>query len=310
MSDIPQYKSQEKLQPATQQHGFLKASTAQASAGNALTNIGSEIAVRSSVARSQQAGVEMGKTPSGDLLPAFNKTDEAFQQAYRTTAQATLTLQGEALLAKGLTTVNQANKLTPDLIDNFNSQMSKGIDAISGQAPSIDKTALKQNLQLGLLTAENKLRANLAKQQKEDLKDNFAAYSQSNTQEIFNVASNGDIAGGAQLLSSYQEAVAQQVESGLLSKLDGQSLVNTARTTYLTGREFAKAQDAETNGELDRFLSDYSKNPPSDMTPTEWVEVGNKLLTLVNLQDAADSRNQALLVSEGGLRIVEKRCYL
>ena len=305
MADLPEYKRGEQLQPATTDVAFLKAAERQASAGNLLTNIGADIGLRAGIARSEQAGTELGKNPHGDLLPAMNKTDEAFQKAYRTTAQATLTLQGEELLSKGLTTINQANKLTSDLIENFSATMQKGMNEIASNAPQMDREAINQNLKLGLITAEGKLQAKLAQQNKEELKDNFAAYSQTTTNTIFDVTTSGDEAGGRQLFENYKQTVEAQIESGLLSKLDGQSLINTARTTYLTGREFAKAQDAKDKGELDKFLSDYGKKKPDDMSNTEWVQVGKDLLTLVNFQDTADAKNQALLVSEGNLRIAD-----
>lgn len=306
MVELPEYKRSEQLQPATSDVGFLKAAERQASAGNLLTNIGADIGLRAGIARSEQAGIELGKNPHGDLLPAMNKTDEAFQKAYRTTAQATLTLQGEELLSKGLTTINQANKLTPELIENFSNTMQKGMNEIASNAPQMDREAINQNLKLGLITAEGKLQGKLATQNKEELKDNFAAYSQTTTSTIFDVTISGDEAGGRQLFENYKKTVLAQIESGLLSHLDGQSLINTARTTYLTGREFAKAQDAQAKGELDTFLSEYGKKKPDDMSPTEWVQVGKDLLNLINFQDTADAKNQALLVSEGNLRIADE----
>ena len=125
MADLPQYKRSEQLQPATTNVGFEKVAARQASAGNLLTNIGSEVAMRTAINRAERAGIEYGKTPSGDLLPAFNKTDEAFQKAYRTTAQASLALQGEELLQNGLMTVNSATKITPQLISDFSTNIGK-----------------------------------------------------------------------------------------------------------------------------------------------------------------------------------------
>ena len=177
MAELPEYKRNEGLQPATGNPDFVAAAKQQAAAGNVLTNIGSEVAIRSSIARSELAGIEAGKTPGGDLFPAFNKTDEAFQKAYRTTAEATLALQGEQLLQNGLITLSKADKITPALISDFSTSMLKGIEDISAQAPSVDRTAINQTLKLALLKTEGKLNDKLITQQKEEIKDNFMAYS-------------------------------------------------------------------------------------------------------------------------------------
>lgn len=307
MADLPEYKSSEKLQPSSGPVGFVKAAEKQAAAGNFLTNIGSEIALNAGIARTQQAGIEFGKNPHGDLLPALNKTDEAFQNAYRNTAKATLTLQGEELLSKGLTTLNQATKLTPALIDNFSAQMQKGIDEIASNAPQMDRVAINQNLKLGLITAQGQLQGKLAKQHQDELKANFAAYAQSTNSTIYDVSSSGDQKGSTQLLDSLISSITIQVESGLLDKNEGLSLINAAKITNFTGGEFFKAKTAEKNGQLDVFLSKWRKSDPKDlgMTPSEYVKVGQGLLALLNLQDSLEAKNQATLTAEVDLHIAK-----
>ena len=303
MAEIPEFKSTEKFQPTASPLGFERAAEKQAAAGNILTNIGSEIALRAGINRAEQAGIELGKNPKGDLLPVFNKTDEAFQNAYRNTGQATLTLKGQELINNGLNTVNSASKLSPGLIDNFSSQIEKGIEAISSQAPSIDRTAVSQNLKLGLINAKSKLDEKLAKQNTQELKDNFAAYTDETNTLIFDISSSGDTKGGEAVLSNLEQSVRAQVESGLLSPDEGENIIKIAKINHLTGTQFNKAQDARNAGKLDEYLSNYGKAPVEGMTPSEWVKVGNNLLTLLNFQDATDAKKQATLAAEIDLHI-------
>lgn len=303
MADIPEYQRTEKLTPATIPQPFSAAGREIAANSNVLSNIGSDLALKAAVARSELAGIKYGKNPQGDLLPAITESDKAFHEAYRNTAMATLSLQGDELLNKSLVTLSSANKLTPGLIDSFNANVASGFESIASQAPSQDREKLSQNLSASLLAADTKLRAKMIAQQKEDLKDNFAAYASETNSQIFDLSSLGAEEDSKKLLASYEASVREQMQSGLLSRLDGETLLKTSRVTYLTGREFEKAQRAMDNNTLDTFLSDYAKAPPEDMTPTEWVEVGTKLLTLVGLQDRAEQKNQSTLVSEGSLRI-------
>lgn len=303
MAELPEFKRKEQLQPTAQPMGFDTALTKVAAAGNFLTNIGSEVAIRSSVGRAEIQGAEYGKNPSGELLPALNQTDEAFNKAYRTTAAATLTLQADKLLSDSLIEVAKAPKLTPDLLDSFNKNVEEGIESIVGQAPSLDQQGLRQSLQANLLNANNRLQGKMIEQQKTDSKDTFAAYSSKETSEIFDVAAGGDVTGSVAKFEGFKANVQGQIDSGLLSKFDGQALINAAKITMLTGREYKKAMDADAKGELDVFLSDFAKKQPEDMSPTEWVEVGKNLLNLVSLNDRAEAKNQATLVSESNLRI-------
>jgi hypothetical protein len=305
MAETPEFKRQETLQPATSPLPFGQAGRELGQAGNFLSAIGSDVAIRASVARAERAGVEFGKDPSGDLLPALNKTDEAFQTAYRNTALQTLSVQGDKLLSDSLTTISSANKLSPELIGDFRSSMDKGIEQIVSQAPLVDQEVLRTKLNSSAILAQGKLEARLIKEQKEDLQDTFATYAQQASSEIFDIASVGEIEAAKAQLEIFNASVRNQVESGLLSKLDGESLIKSTRITFLTGREFAKAMEEQKNGNLDTFLSEYGKKPPEDMTPSEWVDVGKNLLQLVQLKDSTDAKNQSLLVSEGNLRIAQ-----
>ena len=87
----------------------------------------------------------------------------------------------------------------------------------------------------------------------------------------------------------------------MLSKTDGQELIKTARINLLTGREYNKAQLAIQNKTIDTWISEWGKNPPEDLSPSEFVSVGENVLKLLSFSDQLEARNQALLVSDGNL---------
>ncbi len=304
MAQLPEFTKTEKIEPSATPlpvSGQLR----EVGEANFLSTLGADIGMRAGIARSEMAGIRMGKTPSGDLLPAINKSDEAFGNAYRTTANAVLTNQGTQLLNQSLNTVAAAGKMTPQVLASFEDNMQKGIDAIVAQAPSVDQEVLRNNLTAQYLNTQGKLHAKLIQQQKDDIKDNFAVYSSNTNTQIFDLSMSGDKEAAQSLYETYRASAQQMVDNGLISNLDRETLLKSARINMMTGDEFSKAQAAKERGELDIFLSEFGKKPPEGMSQSEWIEVGGKLLELVNYQTLTDSKNQSLLVSEGSLRIAQ-----
>lgn len=305
MADLPEYQKTEKLTPATIPQPFAQAGRDIAANSNVLSNIGSDLAVKAAVARSELAGIKYGKEPKGELLPAITLSDQAFHKAYRATAISTLSTQANELLNNSIVSVSQANKLTPGLLNSFNDNVTKGFDDIIAQAPSQDKEALREAFASQLINTNAKLQAKMIGEQKEAFKNDFMVYASNTNSEIFNLSSSGMETDSKNLSSSYEANIREQMASGVISSVEGETLLKEARTTQLTGREFSKAQSAIERGDLSKFLSEYGKSKPNDMTETEWVEVGQKLLNLVNFTDSLESKQQAFKTSEGNLHVVD-----
>lgn len=303
MADIPQFKSQETFQPSTQPLPFGQTMQQVGNASNLLSTFGSEIALRSAMARAEQQGLALGKNPKGDLIPAFTKVDEAFQNAYRNQAAATLSLQADQLLTAGLNTLSELPQLNPEAIDAFERNTLQGLDAILQQAPSQDRSSLETQFLTQFISAKGKLDAKMIAQQKQHEQDTFALNNQLQSETLFNAAVDGDFATADTLFQQLKQRTQAMVQSGFLTPLDGENQIKSARINLLVGEQFAKALEAEQHGTLDVFLSDYANRKPDTMDNSEWVTVGQKLLQLVNQREHLQAREQNELALEGVLKI-------
>lgn len=307
MADLPEFQRKEQLQPGTQPLPFGDASRNLAANSNVLGNLGAQISQQAAMTRSEISGTKMGTTPSGDLLPALTKSDDAFTKAYRTSAYATLSNQADALLSTGLNTLAEQGPLTQDTIEAFAQSSLEGFEKIAQLAPSVDQEALKNSFASNLIHAQGKLQAELIKQQKNELIDNFAAYTTQTGLDVFNAASDGNMDDAKKALNLYSVQAKEQNKAGLLTKSQMESANREMRLNLLTGREYKKGQEAASKNELDVYLRDYKNNKPSDMSNDEWVEVGGKILKLFNFEDSLDARFQTNKSSVGDLKIAQNQ---
>jgi hypothetical protein len=305
MAEIPELGNNEKFQPSATQQPFGAAGRELGAAGNLMSAFGADIANKASINRSELAGINLGRDPQGDLLPAFTTADKAFNEAYRSTANATLTLKGSELLAKGINTLEQQPKLSSGMISSFEKNNLEGIEDIVAQSPSQDKESLRNNLSAQLLVTKSKLDSKLAAEQKQDVVDTFAQYTQQTFLDLFDIASdpvNGGAKVAIKMLGEYKQNVKDQVEAGYLSKTAGDQAINTAEIQFISGRENAKLQEAIDGGTEDEFLNNWF-NMNKALEPTQQIEVSKNLLSYMQLRDQAEARKQSMIVSEGRLRL-------
>lgn len=302
-NEVPTIQQTEKLETSLTPMNFGDAARQSAHASNIGSAIGADISLKAATARAELDGIEYGKNPQGDLLPSFTKADEAFNNAYRQQAKATIALQADQMMSNGLATLNQSNKLSPELIENFNNNAIASMDDLVGMAPKQDQEVLRNAIASQILQANEKLNNKLLDQQRADQLDTHNNYAAQTAINMFDAGANGNDAAAKSYYNDIVNSNNAAVEAGLISKTDATTANESAKINYYTAREYSKALTAINNKTLPQFLSDFGKNPPKDMSPSEYVQVTKGLLGLINLQESTESRNQSLIMSEANVAL-------
>lgn len=301
MAELPEFKKTEKLDADKQPQPFGSSFRQLGKSSNLVSSIGSEIALRSAVARSEIAGFELGKNPQGDLLPALTKSDEAFHNAYRTQASATLSLQAQQLISSSLATIGKQPKINQQMIDEFDKNVSIGLEEIISLAPTADQAELRNTFGLQLMQTQGKLQSKMIEQQKADALINFNTYNQATTESIFDLSVDGDPESASKILAELEKKNLDMADSGYISKLQALNNFKSARVSYLTGKYYGKA--ISSGKEVDQFLNDFSQNKPKEMSNSEWVSVGKNMVGLFKQKDKLELKHQSDLTAEFDLRL-------
>ena len=126
------------------------------------------------------------------MFPAFTVTDKAFETAYRNQAKSTLGLEAQELMNRSLATVNQANRLTPQAVQEFEASMTAGLADITKNAPSADRQQMADTFAAQLQKTSTSLQAKLIAQgQQESLQRLNASQAQMAT-NTFDSGAAGD----------------------------------------------------------------------------------------------------------------------
>jgi hypothetical protein len=302
-NEVPTIQQTEKVEANISPLNFGAAAREYASAANIGTAIGSQLALSAATKRAELDGIEFGKNPQGDLLPAFTKVDEAFNNAYRQQAKATIAMQADQMISNNLNTLNQSNRLSPELIADFNDNAVTGMDSLVALAPKEDQEHLRNAIASQIMQSNEKLSNKLLEQQRADQLDNYNNYATQSSINMFNAGADGNDADARRILADIEASNNIAAETGLISKTDATKANEAARINYLTSREYSNALTAMKNKTLPQFLTDFGKHPPKDMSANEYVQVTRGLLQLVNLQENTDARTQSLLMSEANVAI-------
>lgn len=271
-----------------------------------LGEMGAKTAIAASTAIAKQEGARLGKNPYGDLLPAITDTDKSFVESYSNQANATLGLQGQALLQKGQQELEQSYKLTPDLIASYEENMSAGLRDISSHAPSTIRSQLENNMAAQLLRNSGTLNTRMISEQKETARNQMTLYTQNQVKGIYESARSGQSENAAMALSEIDRISKQQVQSGMFTPLQADANAQSAKQAYYIGTMSKQAFDAKSSGQLEPFLASMaSQKPPEGVSFLEWQSIGQGVLKDVAAAQSLEAQNQTLVLSQLALKSSE-----
>jgi len=303
MPETPIFEKTEKLETSGGVQPFGEAARQNAASANILSSMGSNLAIGAATKRAELSGLEMGKEPKGDVFPAFTATDKAFEQAYRTQAQATLSLQGQELMNQSLLAVQSAPQLTPEVIQEFEASTRKGFDEIAKNSPSADQASLMNSFNNSLMENSQKLQTNLLKQGQAQAADTRNSALSNNSTNMFESIVNGNTVGAEQARNNAVTSVVEMFNSGQISGSQRDAKLQEIKLSFITGEEYSKLLEAKKDGNLGKALSDFGKSERDDMTTVEQMQVGQKLLALIKSDQATDNMHQSNLVSDSKAKL-------
>ncbi len=264
----------------------------------ALGELGATMAQTAGIALATRAGKSLGKNPSGDLLPAFTPTDKAFVDAYSAQAEATLGIQAQSLMTKGIEQLNQSYKLSPGQIESFHANMAQGLQGILDHAPNTVKTEMENQFQQQLISQTHGATMKMINQNKEIAQSQASVYTTHQLQQMHDAQLSGNNDLAKQIYSTILRTNNANLASGMLSPAQADTANTTAKLSYYSSVEIQKALAARNNHQLEGFLADMVNTKPSELGWSEWEDVRNKTVGYIGAVENLDNRDQSLIMSQ------------
>jgi hypothetical protein len=288
--EIQTLQPQERLSIMTQPQPFLAAFENVAKSDTFIGDLGATMAQQASIQYNRNRGLEYGLNPQGDLLPSITQADQAFKDGYLAQSQNTLSLQANQMFNQAEEQLSQSYKLSQGQINEFQSQMSQGLEKIMAVAPTEVRTNLSFQYQRQLDNTASQYRSKLITQAKSDALDAMKVNDKLTDQNINNMATTGKIQDAKKL---YDDKIAQnlkQFNSGMMTRSEMEASNASAKITYYQGiynnqliqfeqeipGENKEARDKRRGEFLSQFI-DYNKRP-KDISADEWTTLGNNTL--------------------------------
>jgi len=283
---------------------FGEATREYAAASNSLSTIGATVAQTASQQLAKQWGYQAGKTPHGDTLPAITDFDKTFVNSYHTQAEATLSLQGKKLLTDAETQLATSIRLTPDLINKTNNQVTQGLSKISEQAPTAVKGSLEAQFASELMNQNQKYKVKMWNEAREDQKNTIIASMTNDTDSIYELGSGGQTEAALKRVGSIKARANAAVASRLITPEAAHTAIQTARQTALNAISVHGAIEAKNNGTLEKYKADFSKAPPEGMTHKEWFSAGEAINSHMGVLQSLDSQDQQFALANAKLSLL------
>ncbi len=299
---VPVLQRQVAAHPESAVPDFGSAFSGLALTESALGKISSTIAMQSGVELAKRQGNLLGKTPQGELLPAFTKVDQAFVDSYSAQAKATLGLQANDLINQSQEQISQNYKLNSTSISQFHEQTMKGVQEILKNAPSTIRPELENQYASHIMDSTHQLQLRMISQQKDDAKQQQEVYNNNQVKAAFDSSFQTNTPEGqaqsAQNLESFRQDLQKQRMSGMIDRKTEASMYSAAKLQYYSGVYSRGASDAKAGRNLPEYLKIMHKNLPDDLSESEKITVGNNVMTYVNALHNEEAQDQQLVLSQ------------
>lgn len=297
MADFPEYQRSESIQPGSGVQNFGDATREAAAAEwKPLSQIGAEVAQSASTQIAVSYGYQMGQDPKGDMLPPITDFDKHVTESYNSQAQATLSLRANKMMMDADSEVNQASRITPDLIAKTKQQMSQGLLNILGDAPTAVKTQLGYTFTNQLMTQTYNYQNKMIAQQKEDQKNNLVAALNDNAR----LASEFSMAGNQKAADDLAERSKSMAKAGVSTNSITPDQANVASQTVadaaVNGKFINQAVAAKNSGNFEKWAKDFADADPKSLgiTYAQKQAASNQVLSHIATLDALKSQDENL----------------
>lgn len=295
----------ESLQVESSPVNFQGAFSSLAQTPSVLGEIGANMAMSAGLAQSKLWGTYLGKNPVGDIMPPITKADEAFSNAYSNQAQATLSNQINDMMFKGQEELDKSYQLSPGQIMDFHKNMAEGASKILEMAPNTVKSSMENSFVNSLQQTTHHLTETQISQQKEKARGMQQVWQSQQQDKIHDAWLSGNPSEANRLYEDLKRSVTTSISSGMLSPVQGETTLNSAKLVNESSKQVAAALQhmQQNDGSAEKFLSDMAFNKPKNLTFGEWEKVRNETASYVGQVDNLRSRNQTLLTAQAGAEI-------
>jgi len=297
-SDIQTIERKEAPSAGVQAPGYQQAFSQMAMTTSAMSSLASNISMSAGLQLAKNRGTLSGQNPQGDLLPSITKADEAFNASYSSQAQATLGLQANSLMNQGEEMLNQSYKLSPDMIQKYQTSTAKGLESILSNAPSTIRSSMQAQYAEKLQNTGHQLNNKMISEQKQETKAKQEVYNNSQVKEAYETAFSGNQEQGVGNLESFKKDLANQRASGIIDPKQEAALYDAAKLNLYSGAMSKGAADAKDNKKLAEYLRGMHKSLPDNLTEAEKVTVMSNTMQYVNAVHATEAQDDQLTISQ------------
>ncbi|MDX2368817.1 MAG: hypothetical protein QNK36_10495 [Colwellia sp.] len=264
---------------------FHKSMNDFASSANTLGQIGSEMSQKASNAFSEHMGYEAGKNPNGNPLPAFTKSDEAYNKTYKAGAHASVGLQLSGLLSDAQIDFSKIPNPTPEDLEVFNKNLAKGSEALLKLAPDGVRQPLELSFNSSLLQINGSINTKMMLHQKTAEHDKQISMANSSNIDIYNTSVAGNQGGNDEsaitILEDRVKLNQDNFIAGNFTQKERDSSNAQAEISYKKGKYIGLYNKSLSQGNENQFLNDFDRNIQADLTPTQKKDVQSALITQV-----------------------------
>lgn len=267
---------------------------------NWMSSIGSSVAASSSNAIAAKLGGELGKQPQG-TLPQFTDFDKTMNESYTTQAHATLGLQADKLITDSNIEVSKAPRLTPELIQKTNKQVSLGLQNIFANAPIEIKPSLELQYKGQQLNQASQLADRMVSQNKQDRINNLDLSAKNNSQATYSLQlssndldKNGDSKSALAAYAALKKSLDAAVAIGDKTPVERDVALDSARQARLSAKYIRAGLEAQNNRTEEAFRKNLAEKPPTDVSNEDHAAVYQNVIAYLNNQDALKSSDENL----------------
>lgn len=288
--DLPEYKRTTAISPSGNVPDFGTAANNFGAASNWMSDVGAKIAQTASDKMMEQMGTEAGKNPTENrYLFTGTNADKKFAQAYTAQAHSTLGLQANKLIADSNMELASAYRLTPELIDKSQKQISLGLQNIFKNAPASIRPEMEYQYGTQQINQEMQLSERMVREGREDSKNITLAAGHENTQQAFELASSGNFKAADVAVQQVRDSYTAQEANKNISPAVRDAAIESAVQARINGAVIYGAKEAEKQGKQAEYWDDFAKNKKG-LTEKQWVAAGQA--GLAEMQFIAQMKNQ------------------
>jgi len=295
----PVLERRESLQASTTTPNFTSALTDLALTPTALGELSSKVMQSASIAMAEKQGQELGKNPRGNLLPPITNFDKALSDAYSTQSQVTLGLSAQQMMADAQNEINKLNKLNPNAINNYTASMTKGLQDILSLAPNTVRPQLQNQFASQIISSTSQLNNKLTSQNKADAASQNAVWRTHQVESIGNAVKDGNFDAAKEMYDALQKNIAGSYAAGTLTANEADTAKTGAKISYESAKSIHEAMSTKESGTLEPYLQSIAGKKIPGLSWSESEQVRNNTLSYINQVEAAENRNQSIIVARG-----------